>query len=56
MSNYRDEYERTMKTNSPEIATAILVTLCRERDKRIAELKTEIQGMMVKKEFESEKA
>ena len=47
----QDQYEKIMK-NEPAVAAKILAELCRFKDSRIAELKTEIHGLMVKREFE----
>ena len=45
-----DEYEVIIKKSEPAIAAAILATICRERDKRIPELKNELGYNRAKKE------
>jgi len=49
----KDEYDRVLK-NDPAVASKILVELCRFKDQRIAELKAEILGMMVKRDYGEE--
>lgn len=43
----QDQYEKLMKAKPLEVAVELLALWCREKDRRIAELKEEIQAIQI---------